>query len=178
MTIAAVIIGSFAGAIFVGSFFEWALHRYWMHGVLLKGYPYETHDRVHHVIFDAGPAYHLQGEEHRHLVTMAWWNGPVIVAANAVLPVTLSLLTGNWWITAGAIPAYVLYYSTYEYLHYCMHVPGPRWFQRTWVFRWIDRHHRIHHLDPMKNLNVVLPIADFLMRTRMASAPVPEGSQA
>jgi hypothetical protein len=37
---------------------------------------------------------------------------------------------------------------------------------------WIDQHHRLHHLKPMRNLNVVLPLADFVFRTRIASAPV------
>lgn len=156
----------------VGSFFEWALHKFLMHGVLVKTYPYRTHDRVHHVVFDAGRNYHLHDENHREIVTMAWWNAPVLMLVNAPLPVLVAWLVGSWWVVAGAMAGYVAYYAAYEYLHWCMHVPGPRWFQRTRLFKWIDRHHRLHHLEPMRNLNVVLPIADFLLGTRMASAPV------
>src|SRR5205814_6482138 len=114
--------------------------------------------------------YHLSHQK-KNLVTMAWWNGPVLVLLNAPFPLTVAWLTGSWWVLAGAVPAFACYYGAYEYLHWCMHVPRGRWFQRTRVFRWIDRHHRIHHLVPSRNLNVVLPIADFILRTRIAVAP-------
>jgi len=35
----------------------------------------------------------------------------------------------------------------------------------------VDQHHRLHHLEPMRNLNVVFPIADFVFRTRLSRAP-------
>ncbi len=64
--------------------------------------------------------------------------------------------------------AFAAYYLAYEYLHWCMHVPAKRWIEGTRFFKWIDIHHRVHHLHPMKNLNVVLPVADFLLRSRLA----------
>ena len=171
--IVGILAASFTGALIVGSFFEWALHKYLMHGVLIKAYPYKTHDLVHHKLFGPGPTY--TNEDHRHddaLVTMAWWNSPILMLANAPLPIAVAWLLHSWWIVPGAMAGYICYYIAYEYLHWCMHVPGPRWFQQTWAFKWIDRHHRLHHLMPMRNLNVVLPIADFILRTRMSSAPV------
>ena len=171
MTALWILIASFAGALVFASFFEWTLHKYVMHGVLLKGYAYDAHDQVHHKVFDADHHYHLQDTEKAHIVTMAWWNGPVLILLNAPAPLLVAWLTGSWWVLPGAMIGFVSYYCAYEYLHWCMHVPRGRWFQRTRVFRWIDRHHRIHHLEPMRNLNVVLPIADFLMRTRRAVAP-------
>jgi hypothetical protein len=72
----------------------------------------------------------------------------------------------------GFMAAVILYYGLYEYLHWCMHVPRTRRFQSSRLFRWIDRHHRLHHLQPGRNLNVVLPIADFLFRTRLSRAPM------
>ncbi len=176
MTVALTLLASFAGAVVVGSFFEWALHKYLMHGVLVKGYPWQAHDQVHHGVFDAGKRYHLQDRADKHLVTMAWWNGPVILLANAPIPVAVAWLIGNWWVVPGAMACYTAYYAAYEYFHYCMHVPGPRWFQRTRLFKWIDQHHRLHHLVPMRNLNVVFPIADWIMRTRIARAPFPDAA--
>src|SRR4029434_9576506 len=32
-------------------------------------------------------------------------------------------------------------------------------------FRWLNAHHHYHHLYPFKNLNVVLPLADWVMGT-------------
>lgn len=172
MGLVGVLITSFAAALVAGSFFEWALHRYLMHGVWFKTYPYRTHDQIHHVVFDGGPKYQLRHDEDRAVVTMAWWNAPLLFLVNAPIPALVAWAVGSWWVLPGAMAGYMAYYATYEYLHWCMHVPGPRWFQGTRVFKWINRHHRLHHLDPMTNLNVVLPIADFVLRTRRSSAPV------
>jgi hypothetical protein len=173
VAILGILAGSFLGAVVFGSFFEWSLHRYLMHGRWIKGYPYRTHDQVHHKVFDSGPNYHLGERDDHDLVTMAWWNGPVLMLANAPLPTLVAWLAGSWWVIPGAMAAYVLYYAAYEYLHWCMHVPRERWFERTRLYKWIDRHHRLHHLEPDRNLNVVLPLADWILRTRIARAPIP-----
>lgn len=162
---------SFASALVVGSFFEWALHRWLMHGVWLKGYPYEMHDRVHHVLFNGDHGYHVADRSTLSKVTMAWWNGPVLLLVNLPLPVLVAWAVGSWWVVAGAMAGYATYYGLYEYLHWCFHVPGKRWFESTRLFRTMDRHHRIHHLDPATNLNVILPIADLALRTRVSRAP-------
>ena len=61
----------------------------------------------------------------------------------------------------------IAYYALYEYLHYCMHLPKNRRFERTRFFQFVQTHHRLHHLYYMRNLNVVVPIADFVLRTRI-----------
>ena len=43
--------------------------------------------------------------------------------------------------------------------------------QRSRLFRAIQEHHRYHHVYYMKNLNVVLPLADFVLRTRGVAGP-------
>src|SRR5207249_8252950 len=55
----------------------------------------------------------------------------------------------------GALSAIVAYYSLYEYLHYCMHIPKRRWLEKTVWFRWLDSHHHMHHKRHFNNLNVV-----------------------
>lgn len=168
-----VLLASMIGAAVWASFFEWALHKGLMHGRLLKSYPWRAHDQVHHVIFDSGRNYHLHDEKHRDLVTMAWWNAPVLMLANCPLPLAVGHFTGYWWAAAGAMAVFIAYYVVYEYFHWCMHVPGPRWFQQTRVFRLVDQRHRLHHLEPMRNLNVVLPVADWILGTRISRATVP-----
>ena len=173
MTAALIALASFFGAFIVGSFFEWALHKYLMHGVLIKAYPYKTHDLVHHKLFGPGPTYHLgKHPDDDSLVTMAWWNAPLLMLANAPVPCVAAYFLHSYWVIVGAMAGYITYYALYEYLHWCMHVPGPRWFQTTRLFKWIDQHHRLHHLQPMRNLNVVFPLADYVLRTRLSRAPV------
>ena len=148
------------------------LHRFLMHRPLFSfTYAFKAHAIVHHGTFGPGRDYHMLDGKHRNLVRMAWWNAPVPFLINAPVGVLAAWLIGSWWIVPGFMAAVILYYSSYEYLHWCMHVPGPRWFQSTRLFKWIDRHHRLHHLQPMRNLNVVLPIADFTLRTRLSRAP-------
>ena len=64
----------------------------------------------------------------------------------------------------------VLYQAIYEYLPYCMHVPSGRWFERTRAFRWLIVHHQQHHRKHYTNFNVLLPIADYVLRTRRPPA--------
>jgi hypothetical protein len=47
-------------------------------------------------------------------------------------------------------------FALYEYTHYSMHHPKQRWIERLQMYQWLNRHHRIHHLDPKSNLNVVM----------------------
>ena len=160
------------GAIIYGSFFEWTLHRFVMHQPILGfTYPYRSHGITHHTVFGSGKDYHLIEEKNRRLVPMAWWNGPALLLINSPAGLAAGWLAHTWWGSVAFMAALGSYYAMYEYLHWCMHVPGPRWFQRTWFFKWIDRHHRLHHLQPFRNLNVVFPIADYVFRTRLARAP-------
>lgn len=175
MTEALLVLGlSFACGLAYGSFFEWVLHRFLMHRPLLGfNYAYQAHAITHHGVFGSGHDYHIQDRAQWRLVTMAWWNAPVLLAINSPAGLLAAHLAGSWWAMAGFMTALLTYYGLYEYLHWCMHVPESRWFQGTRLFRWIDRHHRLHHLQPMRNLNVVFPIADFTLRTRISRAPMP-----
>jgi len=157
---------AFVAGLVYASFFEWTLHRFLMHRpMLFLTYPFKAHAITHHQAFGAGKNYHLLEEKHRNVIRMAWWNAPVLIALNVPVGVLAAWWIGSWWIVPGFLSAFLAYYGLYEYFHWCMHVPRPRWFQETRLFRWINKHHRLHHLQPTRNLNVVLPIADFLFRT-------------
>jgi hypothetical protein len=175
VTVALIMAGCFVFGIIYASFFEWTLHRFVMHRPILGfTYPYRSHGITHHTVFGSGKDYHIMDMDNKHLVTMAWWNGPVLLLINAPVGLLLGWAVGNWWALAPFIGAMGVYYGVYEYFHYCMHVPRTRWFQQTRLFKWVDQHHRLHHLEPMRNLNVVLPLADWILRTRLNRAPIPQ----
>lgn len=180
MLIVLAVFAALAGGVAWSSLFEWSLHKFVMHRPILGfRYPFRAHALTHHRIFSWDATYQLQRSEDLPNVTFAWWNFPVLLGLNAGLVTGVALaIAGGWnayfWVI-GAVALGVLaaYYAAYEYLHFCMHVRTGRWFERTAWFRFIDDHHRMHHRNPTRNLNVVLPLADLLFRTKAPGlAPV------
>ncbi|HET6202788.1 MAG TPA: sterol desaturase family protein [Planctomycetota bacterium] len=156
--------GAFAAVFVYSSLFEWTLHRYLMHRPLLLRYPYRTHALTHHRLFRADSSYFLSRKEDAHDVSFAFWNAPLLIGLHAPLLWLLGRASG-WPVLVPGLLAMSAYYALYESLHWCMHVPKGRWFERTAVFRWLSAHHRAHHLHHDTNLNVVLPLADILFGT-------------
>jgi hypothetical protein len=163
LTILLVFGGSFVVFFAYASFFEWALHKYFMH-MTTWNYPFTAHALTHHGLFRADYSYHVQREEDREKVTFAWWNAPALLLVQSPL-LFIAVYFFGWAAFWGGLVALASDYVLYEYLHWCMHVPQDRWFERTWVFRWLNAHHHMHHLYALKNLNVVLPLADWVMGT-------------
>jgi len=154
------------GAVVLASFFEWTLHRFIMHRPLWKlHYPFKTHAQIHHHIFKADQTYHLMDEKDKETIPMAWWNGPVLIALCMVPMLMLAWVTGHWPMTLGALAAFSAYYGTYEYLHWCMHLPKSRRLERSRIFLRMNGHHLLHHRYMHKNFNVVLPLADLCLGT-------------
>jgi hypothetical protein len=155
------------------SVFEWLLHRFLMHRrVPLFGYPFERHALVHHRIFKADETYHLKREQDRHTVPMAWWNGPALVAVGQIPFIALAFFAGGLPLVCGSLAAAMLYYGTYEYLHWCMHIPRKRRVERTGMFFRLNGHHLLHHRYMNRNFNVVLPLADLLFGTLLIRSKV------
>lgn len=46
-----------------------------------------------------------------------------------------------------------------------IHCPGHSPLERARWFRWLDRHHYIHHVDTRANVNFLLPLGDLLLGT-------------
>jgi sterol desaturase/sphingolipid hydroxylase (fatty acid hydroxylase superfamily) len=158
-------IGSLGGVAFA-SFFEWTLHRFIMHRPLGKfRYPYERHALIHHRIFRADHTYHLINESDKKTIPMAWWNGPALIALCVAPFVVAAVVTGKWGMVAGSLIAFVAYYTFYEYLHWCMHLPRQRHVERSGIFFRLNGHHLLHHRYMRKNFNVVLPLADLCLGT-------------
>lgn len=164
--------GFFVATLF-GSFFEWTLHKYLMHRPVGKfTYPYERHALIHHRIFKADESYLLRREQDKHTIPMAWWNGPVLVLVGAIPLVSFAWISGHWFFLCGSIPACILYYSAYEYIHWCMHLPRKRYVERSGIFFRLNGHHLLHHRYMNRNYNVVLPLADLLLGTLLLRAKV------
>ncbi len=158
----------FAAVAVYASFFEWTLHRFLLHRPLGSfDYPFRTHTLTHHHIFNAFDGYHLQEEEHKDKVPFAWWNAPFLIGLHVPALYFLQKAAGFPVLWPG-VAAMAAYYAAYEAFHWVMHVPTGRWIEKTAAFRFLDRHHRLHHLFQYKNFNVVLPLADLVLRTRIS----------
>ena len=152
----------FIGTFLYNSFFEWCLHKYLMHSLLLP-YSFHAHALVHHGVFRADSSYHLERQD-PDKVTFAWWNAPLMVLGHLPVLVGLWYVLG-WSFSAGALVSMLVYYVLYESMHWCMHVPKNRLIEQTKMFRYLNAHHYLHHRNAYRNLNVVLPFADWLMGT-------------
>jgi hypothetical protein len=163
----------FVIAVVFASFFEWTMHRFLMHQrVKIFSYPFEKHAMVHHQIFKADETYHLIKEEDKYTIPMAWWNGPAIIAVGIIPFVIAAVLLKNWGIICGSLFACCAYYGTYEYLHWCMHLPRKRSVERSGIFFRLNGHHLLHHRYMGKNFNVVFPLADLCLGTLLTRSKI------
>ncbi len=163
----------------IASIVEWCLHKYVLHQrISWYSRPYHAHAEVHHSVFGPDATYHLQPGQDKWIITMAWWSVFALVPLGTV-PFALCALSIAWlvgwpeaWmiILTGAL-VIALYYGAYERLHYCMHAPKGRWFERTWLFRWLNGHHLLHHQhEGGANYCVVFPFADLTFGTWLKRA--------
>ncbi len=148
-----------------GSFFEYTLHRFVMHKrQKLLPFPFELHAMLHHRIFQADETFHAQDDFMKSHVTFVPRDYLILLLVNAPLYLAVEFFTG-WPITIGATIAILSYIGMFDILHYCFHVPAGRWFENVPGFRFLKRHHLLHHKYQNRNLNVVFPLADAVFGT-------------
>ena len=135
---------------------------------------------IHHQLCKYEDTFHVTDEEQEEALSFSWWGGPVLVLINMV-PWALI----GWALAAAGVPVpavpFVLtiggtvavYYIGYEGLHYLMHKPSIPAIENFPYFRFIKRHHAIHHVHMNKNLNVLLPLADLCLGSLVISPPQP-----
>ena len=156
----------FVATVVFASFFEWTLHRYFMHRPLVGiDYAFRAHALVHHQTFKADHTYHLINEKDKKTIPMAWWNGPVLVVLGITPFLIAAWFLGTWSLVLGSFLACAGYYSAYEYIHWCMHLPKKRNIERSGIYFRLNGHHLLHHRYMHKNFNVVLPLADLCLGT-------------
>lgn len=58
-----------------------------------------------------------------------------------------------------------LHHLIWNQIHLEMHQPQGRFFASWAAYRFVARHHFLHHRHPDKNFNVALPVGDWIFRT-------------
>ena len=179
MTLLLAATGGFVVAVVQASFFEWVFHRYWLHRPWLPKDVFTAHTLVHHQLCKYDDTFQVTEEAQHEAIHFQWWGGPLLIFIN-LAPWALALwLTARWIplpalaIMGGGIAAFLLYYAGYEGFHYLMHKPSVPFIERRSFFRFLERHHRIHHVHMDRNLNVLLPLADWVLGTLVLDAPIP-----
>jgi hypothetical protein len=169
-------VAAFA-AVVQASYFEWIYHRYWLHRPWLPPQMFTAHTLVHHQLCKHDDTFQVHDEEQEEALTFQWWGGPLLVVIN-LLPWlgawAVLAATGVTLPMAATIATLVMvgatigaYYAAYEGFHYLMHKPSIRWIESSSPFRFLERHHRLHHVHMGRNFNVVLPLADLTLGTLM-----------
>ena len=150
-------------AFFTNSFIEWGVHKFIMHKPFIK-YGY-LHTTSHHARFGADETYHAQSVEDRDHILFTWKEYTLFPLLCIVLYAPIEILIGKPVLVGGVAAAFVGL-QMFNSLHWRFHEPSDTWFQRTWFFRFLKEHHRIHHDDMDRNFNVYFfPLADFCFGT-------------
>ncbi|MCC6849287.1 MAG: sterol desaturase family protein [Deltaproteobacteria bacterium] len=153
--------------------FEW-----WIHGAALhRRHPlasvlYDQHTPKHHMLYLTEDMAMRDAREYRLVLIPAYGLFLIIVGQIG------AWLALTW---AGAPNVAALYAATaiayavsYEWLHFSYHLPQGHPVARNPIIRRLARHHAIHH-DPRimqrKNMNVTVPLMDWVMGTTVDRAP-------
>src|SRR5260221_13171227 len=114
-----------------------------MHKIVLGfKYAFRSDTLTHRRVFKADESYHLDPHlEHKNLVTMAWWNGPLLILTCQLPFLIVAIVSGQFGLLAGSVLACSIYYDGYEYMHFCMHVPRTRNIDRSFIFVLLNRQH-------------------------------------
>lgn len=152
-------------AFLFANFFEWFVHREFMHKPSIKEL-YGKHTLMHHCVYRWGD-----------MAIRDWRELPFVLlsAVNIFLVVTLMSLFAlipGWlfganvgWLVLVTHAGYVL---SYELLHLSYHLPEGHPVSRIGLIRRLGEHHSRHHEPRLMrnwNLNVTLPLADWTLGT-------------
>jgi len=165
-------LAGFVGAVVVNSFVEWAVHRWVMHTrnpLVPYGY---LHTTSHHATFGADATYEALNEGMLdHGVAFTWREFVLFPLFCAAIYVPVEIVLRRP-VLLGCMAAVYAGLAAFNFLHYRFHVPAWRridrrlaWVERTGMFRFLNRHHLLHHERMDRNLNVVVPLADLCFGT-------------
>ena len=153
------------GSLVYGSFLEWFVHKIVMHTTTLSQLAFDRHAVDHHTTRRSLKSFYAQPEENYvyHLgessvIPLLWLvHLPLYLAVGKVGGVAAGIAAG-----VGGM----LYLIGYEFIHFFVHAPRNYLFQRTRLFRFYCEYHRVHHGRARVNYNVVMPLADLVLRTQ------------
>ena len=153
--------------------FEW-----WIHGAALhRRHPlapvlYDQHTPKHHMLYLTDDMAIRDTREYRLVLIPGYGLMMIFVGQFAVS-------SGLWWL--GFHDVACLYVATaigyavsYEWLHFSYHLPHDHPVAKNPIIQRLARHHAIHH-DPRVmqrwNMNVTVPITDYVMGTAIDAPP-------
>jgi hypothetical protein len=181
-------------AVVAGSLLEWLIHRYVYHRrvIPLLGRIHRIHHHGHHHVFFPTWRYATHGAPRRHPVLgpdapclhPPGWRNLLTKLSHAAFYLAVGaacvwlpawLLTGNVAFLASLVVANVVIADLLVRVHDAIHYPeSHHWLQGWKWFRFLDRHHFIHHVDAEANVNFLLPLADCLFGTLRRSLSADE----
>jgi hypothetical protein len=143
---------------------EGPMHRAWRPLALL----FERHTLQHHRFFTHEAMGYESPRDYKMVlfppVMLLFFLGAIGLPIGAVL---FRLASSN--VALLYLASAMGYFLTYEWLHFCHHLPEASWTSRVGVLRALRRHHQAHH-DPARmtrwNFNITFPVCDALFRTR------------
>jgi len=171
-TLLHVLCTAFA-ATFVVSFAEFTIHRHLMHRQRLPAWVYrvlpdlraqfKNHAVLHHGTYYREFDHEPDPEGKTFNVRILWGDSLRLVIT--FLPVMAALWFLVSWLSALTFLTMLVGHNLlWGVVHMQMHVPAAdSWVGRTAYFRFISRHHFMHHQQTGKNYNVVVPLADFVI---------------
>ncbi len=166
------ILGLLAALVY-GSFLEWFIHKEVMHTKRFSNLAFERHVVDHHATRRALKNFYIPPRENKTYDVGETSVVPILWAVHAPLYALM------WWtlgmpVALGVALGCMIYIAGYEVLHFFIHAPKNYRFQRTRVFRFYCEYHRVHHLKPRLNYNIVLPLADIVLKTISLERMKPE----
>jgi hypothetical protein len=161
------------GSVFVITFGEYAIHRHLMHRKRFPKWVYRVNPDMNaqfhnHAVLHHGTYYQKFDYEPRD--EGKYFNLRILPADTLRIlalfaPIIIALALGISVVSAATFMLMIVVHNLlWSIVHVQMHVPeGNAWFRDTAYFRFIARHHFMHHERMGKNYNVVIPLADFIM---------------
>jgi len=121
---------------------------------------FESHALVHHKhyaeIFSDAPVPRWEDREIRLTVCKA----PI-----KAMPFALIIALVSWYGAVVFVAVMIFHHWAWNKIHLEMHKPEQRIFSSFPVYRFLARHHCLHHRHMDKNFNVVFPLADYVLGT-------------
>jgi hypothetical protein len=87
------------------------------------------------------------------------------------LPIAALLTIISWQGAVTFVVVVCLHHGLWNQIHMEMHKPEQRFFHQWPAYKFLARHHYLHHRYPHKNFNVVFPLADYVLGTHMRANP-------
>ena len=174
-----------ASTVLIFSIAEWVVHRWIMHRPSRRPWlqlAFEHHHRAHHWInfppdqyLQTGPVQYVPlwaARLDRAATSRVAW--AVTIASHfafyGIFAMALVLMPAWLWsrnlaFAWSATATSVVLLSGFIHVHDAIHYPGLSPLEKFGWFRFLDRHHYIHHIDTGANTNFLLPLGDLLLGT-------------